>query len=180
MFSCGIKDRKTSLCQGGVLTYMHPVYITCRHICVLDIWAYQGPWADSIMGVKGISVSCWKHQRLHLSFTMMMMMKVTSTIINDAAHGDGDNGSVSDDGNDDDDDDEGTDNNRAMLVVAGGMGWLPLHLGSGRNLTPKVGLNFSLVTLSLSIWVNINPPCNFIMKRLLWFYCLIPFGFQHK
>ena len=61
---------------------MHPVYITCRHICVLYIWAHQGPWAYSIVGVKG-------HQS-----QLLKASDWTSEFYND------------DDDDDDDDDDE--------------------------------------------------------------------------
>ena len=40
---------KTSLCQGGVLTYVHPHVHHAGYIgdtsCVNDIWAHQGTWA---------------------------------------------------------------------------------------------------------------------------------------
>ena len=42
---------ETSLCQGSVLTYMHPYVHHAGHpsdtSSVHDVWAYQGPWAQA-------------------------------------------------------------------------------------------------------------------------------------
>ena len=70
--SAVVSKIETPLCQGGVLTYMHP-YV--HHACFIrdtssvhDIWAHQGPWA--VPSVENIREPTWANclHQWHITF----------------------------------------------------------------------------------------------------------------